>query len=158
MLADGARKLRLGLRPASTRRISALVLAGGVCLAFAAAALAGAKIFILHGPAGSAGVATIDITLIARNQHPGKLTRFEFNNIPASCAGYSPTAVSDTFPHPILVSRGKFHASVKANGGRVSFMVNGHFTGLKAAGVLRVNGAVPGCASADTGRVHWSAK
>jgi hypothetical protein len=141
-----------------TRRFGAVLVAGAVCLAFAAVALAGAKIFILHGPAGSGGVATIDITLIARNQHPGKLTRFEFNNVPASCAGYSPTAVTDTFPHAILVANGKFQASVKAHGGRVSFTVSGHFTGLKAAGVLRVHGAVPGCASADTGHVHWSAK
>ena len=116
------------------------------------------KTLVLHGPAGSASDANIDITLITHNQHPVKLTRFEFNNIPASCAGYSPTAVSDTFPHTIPVSHGKFHASVKANGGRVSFTVSGHFTGLKAAGVLRVHGAVPGCASADTGSVHWSAK
>jgi len=149
-------KAHAGRLPTSTRRFSALVLAAGLCLAFAAVAMG--KTLVLHGPAGSASDANIDITLITHNQHPVKLTRFEFNNIPASCAGYSPTAVSDTFPHTIPVSHGKFHASVKANGGRVSFTVSGHFTGLKAAGVLRVHGAVPGCASADTGSVHWSAK
>jgi hypothetical protein len=138
------------------RRLTALLLVAGICLTFAAIAIA--KTLVLHGPAGSAGVATIDITLITRHQHPVKLTRFEFNNVPASCAGYSPTAVSDTFPHAIAVSHGRFHASTMANGGRVTFTVSGHFTGLKAAGVLRVNGAVPGCASADTGHVHWSAK
>jgi hypothetical protein len=114
---------------------------------------------VIHGPAGG-GSGTVDITLVTKNGAPTKLTRFEFNNIPATCTGYAPTAASGTFPHRIAVgSDGRFHASVKQNSGRVTYTVSGRFKGQdKASGTLRIKGTVPGCATADTGRVRWSAK
>jgi hypothetical protein len=128
-----------------------------VALLLPAAALAARR--VIHGPAGS-GSGTVDITLVAKNGNVKKLTRFEFNNIAANCAGNAPTATSGTFPHTIKVGTdGRFHTTVKQNGGRVTFSVRGHFTSQdKAAGTLRIKGAVPGCGTADTGKVHWSAK
>lgn len=114
---------------------------------------------VIHGPAGG-GSGTVDITLVSKHGAVKKLTRFEFNNIPVTCTGFPPSATSGTFPHTIKVdSDGKFHASVKQNGGRVTYTVHGHFKNQdKASGTLRVNGTVPGCSKADTGKVHWSAK
>jgi hypothetical protein len=128
-----------------------------VALLLPAAALAARR--VIHGPAGG-GSGTVDITLVAKHGNVKKLTRFEFNNIPANCAGASPTTTSGTFPHTIKVGTdGKFHATVKQNAGRVTYTVHGHFNGQdKAAGTLRIKGTVPGCATADTGKVHWSAK
>jgi len=114
---------------------------------------------VIHGPAGG-GSGTVDITLVSKHGAVKKLTRFEFNNIPVTCTGFPPSATSGTFPHTIKVDGdGKFHASVKQNGGRVTYTVHGHFKNQdKASGTLRVNGTVPGCSKADTGKVHWSAK
>ena len=140
-----------------SRRSRTLAAAALLVLALPAAALAGRR--VLHGPAGG-GSATVDITLVTKKAVVKKLTRFEFNNIPASCLGYPPTAVSGTFPHTIFVARdGTFHASMKQNGGRVTYTVRGRFKDQnRASGTLRVKGTVPGCASADTGKMHWSAK
>jgi len=140
------------------RQPTGLVAGLVVALALPTAALGARR--VIHGPAGSSGSGTVDITLVAKNGNVKKLTRFEFNNIPATCAGFAPTATSGTFPHTITVnSKAKFHASVKQNGGRVTFTVSGHFTNQdKAAGTLHIKGAVPGCPNADTGKVHWSAK
>jgi hypothetical protein len=129
-----------------------------VALALPAAALAARR--VIHGPAGG-GSGTVDITLVAsKSGVVKKLTRFEFNNIQATCAGSSPTAVSSQFPHTIKVkSDGTFHATVSANGNRVTYTVTGKFKNEnRASGRLRVKGAVPGCGKADTGKVHWSAK
>jgi hypothetical protein len=128
-----------------------------IALALPAAALAARR--VIHGSAGS-GSGTVDITLVVKKNVVKKLTRFEFNNIAASCTGFPPTAVSNSFPHTIPVaSDGTFHASVKQNGGRVTYTVSGHFKDKDhASGKLRVKGTVPGCAKADTGKVHWSAK
>jgi hypothetical protein len=128
-----------------------------VALLLPAAAIAARR--VIHGPAGG-GSGTVDITLVAKKGSVKKLTRFEFNNIPATCVGYPPTATSGTFPHTIQVGTdGKFHTKVKQNGGRVTYSVSGHFTSQdKAAGTLRIKGSVAGCATADTGKVHWSAK
>ena len=122
-------------------------------------ALALAARRVIHGPAGG-GSGTVDITLVAKHGKVKKLTRFEFNNIPVTCTGFPPSATSGTFPHTIKVDTdAKFSASVKQNGGRVTYTVHGHFSGQdKAAGTLRVKGTVPGCSKADTGKVHWSAK
>ena len=140
------------------RRRIPLVLAL-VALALPAAAVAGRR--VIHGPAGT-GSGTVDITLFTSKKTGAvkKLTRFEFNNIHATCAGFPPTAVSGRFPHTIRVrSDGTFHASVKQNGGRVTYTVRGHFKNQNhASGKLRVRGAVPGCGRADTGTVRWSAK
>lgn len=134
-----------------------LVATALVALALPAAALASRR--VIHGPAGG-GSGTVDITLVAKNGVVKKLTRFEFNNIQATCTGSGTTAVSNQFPHTIAVkSDGTFQATVKQNGGRVTYTVSGHFKDQNhASGKLRVKGAVPGCSNADTGRVHWSAK
>jgi hypothetical protein len=139
------------------RRI--LVLSALVALALPVAALAARR--VIHGPAGG-GSGTVDITLVTSKKTGAvtKLTRFEFNNIQATCKGFPPTAVSGQFPHTIKVkSDGTFHASVKQNSGRVTYTVSGHFKNPnRASGRLRVKGTVPGCGSADTGKVHWSAR
>jgi hypothetical protein len=131
----------------------------GLVIALLLPAVALAARRVIHGPAGG-GSGTVDITLVAKHGKVKKLTRFEFNNIPVTCTGFPPSATSGTFPHTIKVgSDGRFHASVKQNGGRVTYTVRGHFKSQdKAAGTLRVNGTVPGCSKADTGKVHWSAK
>jgi hypothetical protein len=136
---------------------TALVVSFLLALALPAVALAGRR--VISGPAGGGG-GEVDITLVTKNATVKKLTRFEFNNIAASCAGGQPTAVSNAFPHTIPVaSDGRFHATVKPNGGRVTYTVSGHFKDRNhASGTLRVKGAVPGCASADSGRVHWTTK
>ncbi len=39
-----------------------------------------------------------------------------------------------------------------------TYSVTGHFLTLhKATGTLRIKGTVPGCRTADTGVVHWTA-
>ncbi len=138
------------------RRGIALVAASALVLP--AAALAARR--VIHGPAGG-GSGTVDITLVTKNGVVTKLTRFEFNNIQATCKdSMSITAVSSQFPHTIKVaSDGSFHKKVKANGGRATYTVRGHFKNQNSAsGKLRVKGPVPGCPDADTGTVHWSAK
>jgi hypothetical protein len=128
-----------------------------VALALPAAALAARR--VISGPAGG-GSGEVDITLVTKNGVVKKLTRFEFNNIQATCTGFPPTAVSDQFPHTIKVkSDGTFHASVKVRGGRATYTVRGKFKNQnQASGKLRVKGTAPGCSQADTGSVHWSAK
>ena len=121
---------------------------------------------VLHGPAGSARSATVDIQFNVKNGHPTKITRLELNNIPATCQGSSPTSTYYAFTHQISVSsQGRFLAKQTANGGRATYSARGHFIGpysrskgpYKAAGTLRIKGPVAGCASADTGLVHWVA-
>jgi hypothetical protein len=131
----------------------------GLAVALLLPAVAFAARRVIHGPAGG-GSGTVDITLVAKHGSVKKLTRFEFNNIPVTCTGSAPSATSGTFPHTIHVGKDqKFSASVKQNGGRVTYTVHGHFSSQdKAAGTLRVKGTVPGCSKADTGKVHWSAK
>jgi hypothetical protein len=132
--------------------------AGIAVLAVPSVALAFSR--VLHGQAGSGGVATIDIQFNIKQRRATKITRLELNNIPASCRGFPSTAASYAFPHHIFISRtGTFSAKDVANGGRVTYMVRGHFITLrKAAGKLRIHGAVPGCHSADTGLMSWTAK
>jgi len=137
-----------------------MLLAGCIAVFLALPAIALALSRVLHGPAGSGQNATVDVQFNIKNGRPTKITRFEFNNVAASCSGFTPTAVSDTFNRHISVARDRtFHAKETTNGGRLTYTVSGHFLTLpKAAGRLRVKGTVPGCRSADTGKVHWSAK
>jgi hypothetical protein len=130
---------------------------GIAALAMPASAMALSR--VLHGPAGSGGVATIDIQFNIVHGKATKITRLELNNIPASCRGFPSTAASYSFPHHISISsNGTFRARDVANRGRVTYLVSGHFITLrKAAGKLRINGTVPGCRSADTGLVSWTA-
>jgi hypothetical protein len=135
------------------------VLIAGLIVSLALPAIALAGILVLHGPAGSARDASIDITLVTKHGHPLKLTRFEFNNIPANCPRYGPTAVSATFPRNMAVSsKNSFGATAKLRNGRTTYTVQGRFAGIgKASGTLRITGTVPGCVSVDTGVVRWSA-
>ena len=113
---------------------------------------------VLHGPAGSGG-GTVDVQFNIKKKHPTRITRFEFNNIAAACQGSLQTAVSDSFARSISVATdGRFQATEKTNRGRVKYTVSGRFSSLhKATGKLRIKGTVPGCKSADTGKVHWTA-
>jgi hypothetical protein len=138
------------------KRNTALMIAIAVALAVPAIAWAST---VLHGPAGPGPNAVVDVQFNSKHGHPTKITRFEFSNIPAACTGFSPTAVSDTFSHPILVaSDGTFHATEKLRAGRTTYTVSGRFSSVKkATGHLRIKGTVTGCTSADSGRVHWKA-
>ena len=113
----------------------------------------------LHGPAGPVADASVDITFKYSQGQATVITRFELNNIPITCLGGRPSAVSYKFAHHIHVSStGRFHATASPNGGPATYKVRGHFSGVhKAAGRLRVTGTVPGCSMGDTGKVHWSA-
>lgn len=136
------------------------MVAVGICIAaLAVPSIALAFSRVLHGPAGSGGVATIDIQFNIKHGRATKITRLEMNNIPATCQGFAPTAVYYSFPHRILISSQRtFHSKDVVNGGRVTYMVSGHFITLhKAAGKLRIMGTVPGGCKADTGVVHWTA-
>jgi hypothetical protein len=113
---------------------------------------------VVHGPVGSGGVATIDIQFNLKHGRATKITRLELNNIPASCQGSAATAASYSFPHHIVISKGTFHAKDVRHGGRVTYMVRGHFVSArKPTGKLRIKGTVPGCPSADSGLVSWTA-
>jgi hypothetical protein len=136
-----------------------LLLLALLALALPAAALAGRR--VIHGPAGG-GSGTVDITLVTSKKGVvKKLTRFEFNNIQTVCKGSRTTtsAVSDKFPHTIPVdSDGSFGTTVKVNGGRATYTVEGDFKNKNnASGTLRVKGTTPGCGRSDTGKVHWTA-
>lgn len=135
-------------------------IAVAICIAaLAVPSIAVAFSRVLHGRAGTGGVATIDIQFNIKHGRATKITRLELNNIPATCQGFPPTAASYSFPHRIVISsKGTFRAKDVGNAGRVTYMVSGHFITLrKAAGKLRIKGTVPGCRSADTGIVHWTA-
>jgi hypothetical protein len=138
-------------------RRAILITLGTALLAVPSVALAVSR--VLHGPAGSGGVATIDIQFNIRHGRPTHITRLEMNNIPASCRGFPSTAVYYSFPHHISIARNRtFHATDVANGGRATYMVRGQFITLrKAAGKLRIHGAVTACRAADTGLVSWTA-
>jgi hypothetical protein len=104
--------------------------------------------------------ATIYIGYKIRSGKPKVIITFEFNNVPATCAGSGLTAVSDVFSKHIAVGPlRRFDAREVTNSGRVTYTVRGRFlTRHRARGTLRVKGTVPGCLSADTGAVAWVAK
>lgn len=139
------------------RRTGILVLCLLAFCALPSIALALTHTISWHAKTSSA---TIYIGYKIRSGKPKVIVTFEFNNVPATCAGYGSTAVSNTFAKRIKVGPlGRFHASEVTNGGRVTYTVRGRFvTRHKAKGTLRVKGTVPGCQSADTGRVAWTAK
>src|SRR5947208_9598267 len=98
------------------RRGASLMVGFVMLLALPSAALAVSR--VLHGPAGPARSATVDIQFDIKNGHPTKITRLELNNIPASCRGGPPTATYYSFAHQISVSRkGGFHVKETASGG-----------------------------------------
>jgi hypothetical protein len=144
-----------GVLSFAMKRIAVL----SVALVLMAPAVALGLTRTLHGPAGPGTAASVDIAFKYRHHHAKVITRFEFNNIPITCAGGSISAVSDRFSHRIRVSStGKFHATQSANEGRATYKVKGHFEGVhEAVGTLRITGTVPACPSGDTGKVHFSA-
>lgn len=144
-----------GYRVAQMRRVIPLSVAA--LLALPAVALGLTR--TLHGPAGPVTDSSVDITFKYRHSHAKVITRFEFNNIPITCQGGRPSAVSDKFSHRIRVSRtGRFHATQSVGGGRATYKLKGRFHGVhKATGTLRITGTVTACPAGDTGTVHWSA-
>ncbi len=129
-----------------------------VCLIWSAAAFASSTQY--NGPAASGNGAGVEFGLQRTRGKQPKVRRFEFHNIPAQCKGYAPTAVSGPLTITMKVSsRRTFSGTESLNGGRQKVHVTGTFKrGFgKATGTLRVTGSVPGCASADTAVVRWSA-
>lgn len=142
------------------RRTGALILSLLAFCAVPSIALALTHTISWHSKTSSA---TIYIGYKIHSGHPKVIITFEFNNIPAACTGYGPTAVSDTFSKHIAIGpQRKFHAkqvNSLGNGLSVTYSVRGRFlTAHKAKGTLRVHGTVSGCKDADTGSVAWTAK
>src|SRR5947209_10542659 len=144
------------MRKALPKHLTVLAISIALLLALPTAALA---FLVFHGPVGSgAGDAVVDINVFFKHHHPVKLNRFEFDNVPVTCGNFAPSAYSYSILRKIVVSQGKFHVKLTANNGHVKIKVNGHFTSkTHAAGKLRITGSVPGCGTADSGVVHWSA-
>jgi polyisoprenoid-binding protein YceI len=137
------------------RTIAAMVAIAALAVPSVAMALSR----VLHGRVGSGGVATIDIQFNIKHGRATTITRLEMNNVPASCKGFPSTATYYSFPHHILISpKRTFRARDVGNGGRTTYMVSGRFITLrKATGKLRIKGTIPGCRTADTGLVSWTA-
>lgn len=114
-----------------------------------------------NGPAGTgANGAGVEFGTKLVGGKPTIVRRFEFHNIPAACKGSLGTAVSDPLTITMKIKSDRtFKGNETLNGGKVKVQVAGTFAkGFgKASGTLRVRGEVPGCASADTGVVHWKA-
>jgi hypothetical protein len=113
------------------------------------------------GPAaGGVNNAGVEISARLSNGSPTKLTKFEWHNVPASCAGSRATATTGEFPDVVKVKDGKFSASAAlgAGGGKVTISGKFKHSNQRIAGHLRVRGPISGCAAADTGTVAWSAK
>jgi hypothetical protein len=127
-------------------------------LAVAATALAAGQQY--NGPAGSSPNAGVEFHASLTKGRPTQVRRFEFHNIPAQCAGYGPTAVTERLSITMKVTAKRtFTGTGSANSGRVTAKVRGRFsrTSSRATGTLRVSGTVPGCRTADTGVVRWTA-
>lgn len=139
------------------RRMIPAVTAVSALAAVAVALAAGQQ---YNGPAGSSPNAGVEFGTKVVGGRPTSVRRFEFHNIPAQCAGYGPTAVTDRLAITMKVTaRRTFKGTGSVNGGRVTARVSGRFSRSfsKATGTLRVTGTVPGCSAADTGVVSWSA-
>jgi len=128
------------------------------CLAWCAAASASSVQY--NGPAGAGNGAGVEFGAKQVHSRPALVRRFEFHNIPAACQGSAPTAVSGMLTITMTVSsHRRFSGAQALNGGRYKVTVSGTFARgyHKATGTIRVRGTVPGCASANTGTVEWSA-
>ena len=128
------------------------------CLVWCAAAFASSVQY--NGPAGAGNGAGVEFGAKQVHGRPAVVRRFEFHNIPAACKGYAGTAVNGMLTITMKVSaRRKFSGTESLDGGREKVVVHGAFARgfKKATGTIRVHGTVTGCASADTGIVHWSA-
>lgn len=113
-----------------------------------------------NGPAASGHGAGVEFGTKQVRGRPIVVRRFEFHNIPARCQGYAGSAVTDMLTITMKVdSQRRFSGAEALNGGRVKVKVSGRFAKRfgKATGTLSVKGTVPGCSTADTGLVHWTA-
>ena len=127
-------------------------------LAAAATALAAGQQY--NGPAGSGPNAGVEFNARLSNGRPSVVRRFEFHNIPAQCMSSGLTAVTQQLSNTMRVKADRtFSGTATANAGRVTAKISGRFSRSfsKATGTLRVKGTVPGCPSADTGIVRWTA-
>jgi hypothetical protein len=113
----------------------------------------------LSGPAGSgANNAGVEIHFVVRHGQAKRIKLFGWFNVPATCSPTGTTAVTGKLHHIKVASSGKFSITKKVNSGATTYTVTGKFKGLKKAkGTLRIQGPVPGCGSADTGTLHWTA-
>jgi hypothetical protein len=128
-----------------------------VALVLPAAAFAATRRTYFGPAAGGANNAGVEISARLTNGSPTRLTKFEWHNVPGSCASRS-SATTGEFPDPVRVKDGKFTATGKLGNGTVK--VTGKFKSgnTRMAGTLRVHGSVAGCPSIDTGTVRWTAK
>lgn len=124
-----------------------------------APAVALASVHFLSGPVGSgANNAGVEIHFVVRHGKAKRIKLFGFFNVPATCSPSNPFAVSGHLNGIKVSSSGKFSITKKLNSGQTTYKVTGKFRSLKKAkGTLRVHGAVPGCASVDTGTLPWTA-
>jgi hypothetical protein len=137
--------------------VSAVTALAGLVAAATALAAAGQQ---YNGPAGSSPNAGVEFNARLAKGRPTQVRRFEFHNIPAQCAGYGPTAVTEQLSITMKVTgKRTFTGTGSANSGRVTAKVSGRFSRSfgRATGTLRVAGTVPGCRTADTGMVRWTA-
>jgi hypothetical protein len=149
------------LRIARDRRRAACI--GAVSALVAAGALpsaAGATSHAYNGPAGTGANAGVEFGAHIRKGRARSVHRFEFHNIPAQCQPSGTTAVTDPLGVTMKVNKHRhFGRTVSLNGGKLTVVVSGKFSRdlSEANGTLRARGTVPGCATADTGVVHWHA-
>ena len=111
-----------------------------------------------NGPTETGVNAGVEFGTRLVNGRPVVVRRFGWSNLPAQCKGYGTTATSDKLGAELPVtSKRRFHLTTKISGDVVT--VAGRFSRdfRKATGTIRVKGTVPGCASADTGTLRWTA-
>ena len=111
-----------------------------------------------NGPTATGVHAGVEFGTRLVDGRPVTVRRFRWFNLPAQCMGYGPTAANDTLASTFAVSaKRRFHVATTINGSKVK--VVGRFSSdfRKATGTIRVSGSVPGCSSADTGTLRWTA-
>jgi len=135
-----------------------------VLVAVLASALCASLAFASHrrynGPAGSAPHSGVEFGVHFKKKHALWVYGFELHNVPAQCNGSGTTAVTEKLDITMNINaKRKFSGHETLNGGKVTVNVHGRFAKdfSKGHGNLRVHGTVPGCSSADTGVVKWSA-
>jgi hypothetical protein len=141
------------------KRVAPVLIAGVLGLGLCAApAFASHRSY--NGSAGSAPHSGVEFGLHLKKGHPLWVYRFELHNVPAQCQGSGTTAVTEKLDITMNINaKRKFAGHESLNGGKVTVNVHGRFAKdfSKGHGDLRVHGTVPGCKSADTGVVTWSA-
>ena len=95
-----------------------------------------------------------------RKENPTRVHSLRWANVPASC-GTSQTATTGDVDMKMKVDdSGTFEGSDKPDIGNAKVTISGRFkhNPAKASGKFRVKGTVPGCSTADTGRLSWDMK